>query len=129
MEIIDLVSDAHENAKAKGFYDNPVQNVSEKLMLIVSELSEAQDADRKNKYSICGSFSDYLKTPNLKLTPREYFKKGFEKHVKDTFEDEIADAFIRLGDLCGYLNIDIEWHIEMKMKYNELRQKKHGKLY
>jgi len=51
----------------------------------------------------------------------------FKEQVKDTFEDEIADVFIRLGDLVGYLNIDIEKHIKMKMQYNATRPKLHGK--
>jgi NTP pyrophosphatase (non-canonical NTP hydrolase) len=57
------------------------------------------------------------------------FKEHFERSIKDTFEDEIADVFIRLGDMCGGLNIDIEKHIEAKMKYNKTREKLHGKKY
>ena len=49
--------------------------------------------------------------------------------IKDTFEDEISDVFIRLGDLCGSLDIDIEKHLDMKMTFNELRGKKHNKLF
>lgn len=55
--------------------------------------------------------------------------KGFETDIKDTFEDEIADCFIRLFDLCGRYKIDIESHIKAKMKYNSLREKLHGKKY
>jgi NTP pyrophosphatase (non-canonical NTP hydrolase) len=53
----------------------------------------------------------------------------FAKDVKDTFEDELADAVIRIADLCGYLNIDLESHIKAKMRYNETRPHKHGKEY
>ncbi|MGI5086022.1 hypothetical protein HF284_14060, partial [Treponema putidum] len=49
--------------------------------------------------------------------------------IKDTFEVEIADAFIRLASLCGYLNIDIEKFINAKMEYNKLRKPLHGKKY
>ncbi len=52
-------------------------------------------------------------------------KHGHEK--KDTFEDEIADTIIRLCDLCGELNIDIEKQIAWKMEYNKKREHKHGK--
>ena len=54
---------------------------------------------------------------------------AFERCIKDTFEDEIADAFLRLMDLCGAMNIDIEKHIRMKAEYNKLRPTKHGKAY
>ena len=117
------------------------------------------------------------------------FKETYEEYIKDSVEDELADACIRLFDLAGlrdidlidftkeeiesaakdyndctfteiiydisttqlkiereyyplnnmingtlfsvfglakHLNIDILWHIEQKMKYNELRPYKHG---
>ena len=38
-------------------------------------------------------------------------------------------AVIRIADLCGYLNIDLESHIKAKMRYNESRPYKHGKEY
>jgi hypothetical protein len=31
--------------------------------------------------------------------------------------------------LAKYLDIGLLWHIEQKMKYNELREKMHGKKY
>lgn len=46
--------------------------------------------------------------------------------MKDTFEDEIADSIIRLLDLCGKNNIDIEAHIQAKMDYNATRGFKYG---
>jgi NTP pyrophosphatase (non-canonical NTP hydrolase) len=55
--------------------------------------------------------------------------KDFLINIKDTFEDEIADVFIRLFDLCGYMDIDIEKHIQAKMQYNKTRPYKHDKKY
>ena len=57
------------------------------------------------------------------------WKESFEHGVKSSFEDELADVAIRLFDLCGGLNIDLEKHIEMKMKYNSMRGYKHGKAF
>lgn len=114
MDINELVLKAHSAAKAKGWYDKP-RELPELLMLIVSELSEALEADRAGKYCTAA--------PGLMTT------KDFEIHVKDTVQDEIADAVIRIADLCGYLDINIEAHIDMKMRYNETRPKKHGKKY
>lgn len=57
--------------------------------------------------------------------------KGFyeekKEGVKDTLEDEMADSIIRALDMCGYLNIDIQAHVEAKMRYNSTRGYKHGK--
>jgi cell fate (sporulation/competence/biofilm development) regulator YlbF (YheA/YmcA/DUF963 family) len=44
-----LAKEVHENAKAKGFFDKE-KNIGEMLALIHSEVSEALEADRKNKY-------------------------------------------------------------------------------
>jgi hypothetical protein len=38
MDIMETVKEVHVNAVAKGFWDAPEWNFSEKLMLIVSEL-------------------------------------------------------------------------------------------
>jgi len=44
-------------------------------------------------------------------------------------EEEIADTFIRLFDLAGRFNIDIEAAVDKKMAVNEKRSHKHGKQY
>ena len=44
------------------------------------------------------------------------------------FKEEIADAFIRLLDLCGGLEIDIEEEISKKSHKNKNRPYKHGKI-
>ena len=43
------------------------------------------------------------------------------------FNEEIADTFIRLMDICGTLDIDIESEIKEKMKKNRNRPYYHGK--
>ena len=124
----------HNDVLAKGFEPQPV---AVKLMLIVSELGEACEADRKNKHADFIAFREaILRTDDTigdivlpPLDSSEKFKLAFEAHIKDTFEDEIADAFLRLMDLCGEYGIDIEKHIQMKAEYNKLRPNKHGKLY
>jgi NTP pyrophosphatase (non-canonical NTP hydrolase) len=117
----ELAKQFHERAKAKGFWDEP-RETGTLLMLMVSELSEALEADRKNKHCNWPYFVFDENNGNE-------FKEAFENNIKDTFEDEIADVFIRLLDFIGQRNIDIEKHIELKMKYNQLRAYKHGKAY
>ena len=91
-------------------------------MLCVSELAEAMEADRNVLYA------------DLELIEKDKenfidFKWSFENSIKDTFEDELADTIIRILDLCGAKGIDIEKHIELKMKYNASRERMHGKKY
>lgn len=51
------------------------------------------------------------------------------KGDKENFDEEIIDTFIRLFDLSGGYDIDIEKEIEKKMKINEGRPRLHGKRY
>lgn len=134
MEIKKMIKKSHEVAKEKGFWESE-RNVSEMLMLIVSELAEAQEALRKNHYADKSLSTGLLVDIELHKTDDEFnimsgpWKAGFEKNVKSTFEDEIADVAIRLFDLCGGLGIDLEKHIELKMMYNSMRGYKHGKQF
>ena len=48
---------------------------------------------------------------------------------RDGFKEEIADTFIRLFDICGSLDIDIEYEIEKKISINITRPHKHGKRF
>ena len=90
-------------------------------MLCVTELAEAVEALRK------GNRQNY----NLTYTQLDVYNNGklHKIWVKDTFEDEICDTFIRLADLCKFMNIDIEWQIKKKMEYNKSREKLHGKKF
>ena len=94
-----FVEEAYKNSKEKGFWDDE-RNVGEMLMLVVTELAEALEAYRCKRMGV---------------------------EEKDTFEDEIADVFIRLADRCGGMGIEIERQINWKMHYNKGRERLHGK--
>lgn len=88
---------------------DPNRNIGEMLMLIVSELGEALEAHR------CGKFADWAAYHNLCSTTNKvtgdkadtvFNSSAFSIYIKDSFEDEIADVYIRLLDLCGYLGIE-----------------------
>lgn len=64
---------------------------------------------------------DYIVGRNGRL--RKTFKKPEGVAV------ELADAVIRIADLCGHLGIDLEAAIALKMDYNETRPFKHGKRF
>jgi NTP pyrophosphatase (non-canonical NTP hydrolase) len=106
---------AHKTAKDKGFWDNE-RDINELLMLVITELSEAVEADRKGRMANIKYYSDRLDefrySANQSLLGdeipskfEEYKKKSFERYIKDTFEDEIADAILRVMDLMASLNI------------------------
>jgi NTP pyrophosphatase (non-canonical NTP hydrolase) len=122
MKINELITEVHKNARKKGFWDKK-REIGTLLMLIVSEVSEAMEADRRLNFANIAEF--FADTRDNKVERNE----AFEKHIKDSFEDELADAVIRIFDLCGRFDIDLEFHILEKMKYNKSRPHKHGKAY
>lgn len=114
--------------REKGFWDKE-RNIGELLMLVTSELGEAMEAHRKDRFADRPRFNG-SKVAYSEVAAKDFaHKKAFESHIKDTFEDEIADAMIRLFDMCGGLGIDIEYHIEQKLAYNKTRERLHGKSY
>jgi len=96
MEIKKVMQEIHENAKAKGFWDKE-KNFGEELMLVVSELGEAIEAHRIKHNADYESFEHGEQTG---------FESAFYNFIKDSVQDELADAVIRLFDLCQGMNIN-----------------------
>jgi NTP pyrophosphatase (non-canonical NTP hydrolase) len=122
-----IAEQIYQNAKAKGFYEgqeNGSKNIAEMLALIHSEVSEALECDRNEKY-----FVSKYNLSTLMALSNKAFNELFAQEVKDTFEDELADVMIRVMDLAAYKGIDLETHIAAKMRFNSLREYKHGKKY
>lgn len=113
MNIKDLVSKAHINAREKGFWEDfdhvvgqagkdfsiDLQNnaIGNRLMLVTGEVAEAHEALRKADI--------------------------------ENFKEELADIVIRVADLSGGLGIDLESEVLNKMEKNKARAYKHGKQF
>lgn len=128
-----LAAEIHANAKSKGFFDEP-KNIGEMLCLIHSEVSEALEADRKDKYArdLDGRLKQIEASYNGNVSQEQRdadFKAVFSDRVKDTFECELADIMIRVMDLAAFKGIDLEYYISVVMRNNSLRPAKHGKKY
>jgi len=86
-------------------------NFGEKCALITSEVSEMFEAWRTNKGDTEKPISIATETGERRMT---------------AIEEEVADIFIRMFDLCGKLDIDIGAVILAKMEYNATRPHMHG---
>ena len=158
----------HDNATAHGWHEEK-HSPEHWLSLIMCEVAEAIEADRKNKRCMRKEVSKYMP-----------FDRFYFDWVKGTVEEEFADIVIRLLDMkyeiygddfnwmsayvaeplpkhsicenawlftkallvatqsgivvsiafmynwAELLGIDLDQHIEWKMKYNESRPYKHG---
>ena len=176
----ELADKIHANSVEKGFWNTELSN-EHCLCLVVSELMEAVEADRKQKYADVEKFKE--RTINFdEKKYAVYSENYFKLFIKDTTADELADAYIRLLDLVSARNIEIDfkykypkfkglftenifrivtsltnykwnvsdrvnyalmsieslaksmdidliYHVELKMKYNALRPYMHGKQY
>lgn len=189
-DLNELRDKAYQCTVAHGWHDEDLSDVHY-LCLVISELMEAVEADRKGKRAQVEKFKEWQDNsiPLSEETRQRRFKEYFEAYIKGSVEEKLADACIRLLDLVGlrnvdlgevdvdelkcseeffdwtftesiysivsdmtdqdYIethsleshlrvslmvvmsfcvkkNIDIFWHIEQKMRYNELRPYKHG---
>lgn len=84
-------------------------NIGEKLMLAVGELSEALEEVRAGH------------------EPTEIYEGAGGK--PEGFPIEIADTIIRLLDTSYSLGVDVADAIAIKMKFNEQREFRHGKKF
>lgn len=90
-----LSKEVFEANKLKGFHDKSISNET-LLMLVITELSEAVEADRKGKRANVECFKAFN---DFSRPSHDAF--SFESTIKDTIEDELADIIIRLLDLSG----------------------------
>lgn len=143
MEINEVRDAVHKTSTEKGFwedYDAVIRAlephnklkasaqrafISQKIMLTVSELSEAMEAQRTNHRADRLKFEYQM----VEVENGDEFaaKTVFESTIKNSIEDELADALIRICDLAGKLGVDLDWHVQRKMEYNGARPYMHGK--
>lgn len=177
-KLTELRDRAYRTACDKGFHDEQKPDAVWR-MLIITEIAEAVQADRKELYADKDKF-DYA-------VDRGAYdcQEAYEMYIKESLESELADIIIRMLDYCGLkqinmqmleskltneklpvgmqnfcddmfyfcvlitdwpdkympntiaflinycesLGIDILWFVEMKMRYNETRERMHGRRY
>lgn len=97
---------AYKIACEHGFHEEP-HSVEHWKCLIVSELMEAVEADRNGKRASIKAFNTRQIVGKGSSCETLSYGYNFRLCIKDTVEDELADACIRLLDLAGYKNIDL----------------------
>jgi len=96
----------------KGTVIDPNKNIGELLQRVNESICLAGIAHRRGRFAdwdnLEKQFNFYTGSAFKHWQKVGGFATLYEQNIKDTFEDEIADVFIRLFDLCGYLEIEPE---------------------
>ena len=105
-----LIREAYATSVEKGWHEGDESPPSTVriiawLGLIMSEASEAIEDAREGR---------------LALTVSESSKP-------EGLPSELADVLIRIGDMCGALNIDLDAAVRAKLAYNRTRHRHGGK--
>jgi NTP pyrophosphatase (non-canonical NTP hydrolase) len=118
LNIKELTSEIHQNAKDHGWWDE-ARSFGDIIALCHSELSEALDEFRNGKpmiyvddkyFGISTDISE-IENPNLKT---------------EGIATEMADCIIRILDWAGKEGIDMEYVIKIKHEHNKTRPYRHG---
>ena len=111
---------AYQIAKAHGFHEKE-QSDETYLMLIITEISEAVNADRKGEHAKLNEFTKVekgleqwytgagKKSPQYKNWDKNWSFE-FRNKIKDSVEDELADVAICLLDFAGARKVKIIKH-------------------
>ena len=94
--------------------EDDIENQISHLIGEVYELEEAIESGKDSCWADCDIAENDI----------EYF----EKHIKNTIQDELADILIMTLSFCRLYGMtltkyDIAWHIKNKMRYNKYRIK------
>ena len=109
MEIKSVIHESHSTAIKKGWWDPPCRQIPELLALVHSEVSEALESYRE-------------------IGPEQLNKMWYEetKGKPEGFTVELADIIIRIADMCGEFDLDLDKALAEKMAYNKTRSYRHG---
>lgn len=122
VDLNDLRDAAHENACDKGWWTGKEERqFTEIIALLHSEVSEALEAYRSH-----GPREEWFRNvapEDMVPYTEDYAARGYKP---EGVPSELADIIIRVLDVAGAYDIDIERAVRMKMAYNRTRPYRHG---
>lgn len=105
MNLNKLRDEAYKTACEHGFHDKELSDYH-CLMLVITELSEAVEADRKGRYVTEKEQKEYLSCQKEK-----FYMYAYDNYIKGTVEEEFADSAIRILDFAGSKDVDLSEYI------------------
>ena len=122
----EFAQEVHQVSVDHGWYDNP-PSTPERLMLMVSELSEALEEYRNrkpNQYVV--RTEPFIARDGYADVMCEEISQWNPNEKPEGIGVELADCVIRILDFCAAERIDIESLVNIKNEYNKNRPFKHG---
>lgn len=113
MNLNELRDKAYKTACEHGFHDQELSN-NHFLCLVISELMEAVEADRKGRRANVDRYNKKIANSRIcqgldSDIPKERgYEVAYNEIIKGSIEEELADAVIRLLDLAGLRGIDLD---------------------
>ena len=114
METKEYIKNAYDTAVAHGFHEalrfnkwleignnEREEEARRLLMLIICEVAELIEADRKNyrARATITQFKDFCLS-------KDTYEEAYVSYIKGSIEEEIADILIRLFDFCGMVGLE-----------------------
>lgn len=113
MNLNELRDKAYKTACEHGFHDQELSN-NHFLCLVISELMEAVEADRKGRRANVDRYNKKIANSRIcqgldSDIPKERgYEVAYNETIKGSIEEELADAVIHLLDLAGLRGISLE---------------------
>lgn len=127
--------------KTNGFHEGEIKSAAHYAGLIMTELGEFVDAERKNNQTKQVEFEERIellmnsknKEVVDKVDPEVYknevFQSAYKSYLKDTRDQELVGTIVRCLDTAYLLGIDLDNLMQYELKNNSLRAFKHDKAY
>lgn len=129
----ELIQKIYEDACAKGFHTE-YKSDQHWLIMVITEVAEAIEADRQNRY--------VKLNPTIKADKMFFASLSFTEVAYDLTKHIIVDeaflgameAFLPniiqyVYDWADSMGIDLDWFVDQKIRYNSLRESLHNKKY
>lgn len=113
MNLNELRDKAYKTACEHGVHDQELSN-NHFLCLVISELMEAVEADRRGRRANVDWFKKKIANSRIcqgldsDISKERGYEVVYDETIKGSIEEELADAVIRLLDLAGLRNISLE---------------------
>jgi len=114
-----LAGTVYNMAFEKGFYRESPPLIEKHLKDVGKTLSDIEKTLKDRKfYNLYNNLDSYNLLNHWTISDDGY-KVMYEATAKDTFESNVSKAILQLLCICRLLNIDMNKHVQLSLKYLE----------